>query len=139
MGRSKNGWIKVGCVYNNGCLIAKLHFEIKIEGESHWHAMNKGNYLFFGLISIKSHVLSKQLITCGKCNTSMRGRGRQFSRTDLISGKVNTSPVCLHKMFTSCYSLSWKKESYMPSYLREGSLETHGKLPTWGNGIIGLS
>ena len=43
---------------------------------------------FFRLISIKSDVLSKRLITCGKCKTPIRGRGRQFNRTDSISGKV---------------------------------------------------
>ena len=46
---------------------------------------------FLGLMAIKSPVLSKRLITCGKCKTHIRGRGRQFTRTDSISGKVNCS------------------------------------------------
>ena len=44
---------------------------------------------FLRLISIKSPVLSKRLIACGKCKTPIRGRGRQFNRIDSISGKVN--------------------------------------------------
>ena len=35
-------------------------------------------------------MLSKRLITCGKCKTPIQGRGRQFNRIDWILGKVSS-------------------------------------------------
>ena len=66
-----------------------MDFEIEIKRDIPIGVQLLRQLSFFRLISIRSRVFSKPLITSGTCKTPKRGRGRHFNRTDVISGKVN--------------------------------------------------
>ena len=67
---------------SRGIAITGWQFEIEIE-EEHPIVVQR----IKAIISIKSPVLSKRQITCGKYKTPIRGQGRQFNITNSMSGK----------------------------------------------------
>ena len=73
-------------------------------------------------------MLSKLLITCGKCKTLTRGQGRQFNRNGSVSGKVNSCQE-FNELF-SLYLIVPKERDLSCSIIQQNMGQTFFRMAT---------